>query len=267
MYYEIYIDSLFLINFTMNLYVLFLTNRKLGRTATRRRLVCAAALGAAGYCITFLIPCPFVLVKNSLLFLTVSLCMVKMTFRHKGFRAFLKISLTMLMYTFLLGGCLLFFFRRVAFLREHAFGIWGIMGIGGCICMAAAYLSEKYSIRKETLCEVWIKNNGKTLNVKALIDTGNSLVEPLSGKPVSILEKEVMDTLLEGGEPKGFRVVPYRSIGKENGILKAYEISEMVIERNGIKKSCKNIYIGISEAAVSAGSNYRMIIHPKLMEG
>lgn len=267
MYYELYIDSLFLINFTMNLYVLFLTNRKLGRTATRRRLLLGAALGAAGYCVSFFIPFRFPLVKNLFLFSAVSILMVKITFRHKGLRAFLKICSTMLLYTFLFGGCLMFLFRRVPFLKENAFGIWGIMGIGGIIYILVSYLYEKNSRQKEALCDVCLKNNGHTLSVKALIDTGNSLVEPLSGKPVSILEKEIMEALLADGEPKGFRVVPYRSIGKENGILQAYEISEMIIERDGMKKICNNIYIGISEAAVSAGSNYRMIIHPKLMEG
>lgn len=267
MYYEVYIDSLFFINFTMNLYVLLLTNRKLGRTATRRRLVCAAAFGAAGYCVTFLIPFAVPVVKNLVLFLAVSIAMVKLAFQSRGFKTFLKIELTMLLDTFLLGGCLLFLFRRIPFLKEYAFSIWGVMGIGGVLYLLVSYLTEKYALRKETLCQVWLKNNGKVLNVKALIDTGNSLVEPISGKPVSVLEKEVWETLFEGEEPQGFRAVPYHSIGKENGILKAYEISEMIIERDGVKKSCKNIYIGISEAAVSAGSNYRMIIHPKLMEG
>lgn len=267
MYYEVYIDSLFFINFTMNLYVLLLTNRKLGRTATRLRMVLGAAIGAAGYCIALLIPCYMPLVKNLCLFSAVSILMVKMTFRQKGLRAFLRICVTMLLYTFLLGGCLMFLFRKSLFLQKHAFGIWGIMGSGGIICLLTTYFMERYSRKKEVLCNVYLKNKGHTLNVKALVDTGNSLVEPISGKPVSILEKEAMEILLGTEEPTGFRVVPYHSIGKENGILQAYEIPEMVIESNGMKKICKNIYIGISEAHVSAGTNYRMIIHPKLMEG
>lgn len=267
MYYEVYIDSLFLINFTMNLYVLLLTNRKLGCTATRRRLWLGAAIGAAGYCMVVLIPCYFPIVKNLVLFSAVSILMVKITFRQKGLRAFLKVCSTMLLYTFLFGGCLMFLFRRIPWLKEHAFGIWGIMGIGGILYLLVTYLLEKYFKKKEAICDVCLKNNGKILNIKGLVDTGNSLIEPISGKPVSILEREIMEALLEGEEPRGFRMVPYRSIGKENGILRAYEIAEIVIESNGIKRSCKNIYIGISEAAVSAGTNYRMIIHPKLMEG
>ena len=59
MYYEIYIDSLFLLNFTMNLYLLMLVNAGLGRPATRLRLTGGAVLAGIGYCLMFLLPLPF----------------------------------------------------------------------------------------------------------------------------------------------------------------------------------------------------------------
>ena len=45
MQYEIYIDSLFLLDFAMNLYLLLLVNRNLNHTATWKRLLAGAALG------------------------------------------------------------------------------------------------------------------------------------------------------------------------------------------------------------------------------
>ena len=52
MYYELYVDSLFLVNFCMNLYLLLLVNERTHRTATRARLILGAAAGA----ILFLLP-------------------------------------------------------------------------------------------------------------------------------------------------------------------------------------------------------------------
>lgn len=267
MYFEVYIDSLFLINFTMNLYVLLLTNRKLGCSATRFKLFIGALIGAIGYCIVFFIPCVFPIVKNIVFISVVSIGMIKITFQQNGFKAFLNISVTMLKYTFFIGGCFLFLFQRISFLREYAFTVWGMMGLGTVFYLLSAYFIERFKDKRNMICKVLLKNNGKQIKVNALIDTGNSLIEPISGKPVSIIEKRLLDPILEESDLTGFRIIPYRSVGTENGILYAYKIPEIIIEKNGMIKSCKDNYIGISEAAISAKSNYRMIIHPKLMEG
>ncbi|MDE7286310.1 MAG: sigma-E processing peptidase SpoIIGA, partial [Lachnospiraceae bacterium] len=46
----IYIDSIFLLNLVMDLYLLTLTARILGKTATYPRIFAGSAVGAAGYC-------------------------------------------------------------------------------------------------------------------------------------------------------------------------------------------------------------------------
>mgnify|MGYP002508175974 CR=1 FL=1 len=45
----LYVDSLFFLNFIMNLYLLILVNRSTFRTATPGRIAAGAALGAAGF--------------------------------------------------------------------------------------------------------------------------------------------------------------------------------------------------------------------------
>ncbi len=105
------------------------------------------------------------------------------------------------------------------------------------------------------------------MTVQGIVDTGNSLREPISRKPVSVLEKEVFDGLYEeGNEPEGFRAIPYRSVGCERGIMKGYQIPEMTIEQGGIKKVCRNVYVAVSEKAVSSTKSYQMLIHPELLE-
>ena len=46
MHYELYVDSLFLLNFIMNLYLLILVDNSTLRTATAGRLAAGAAVGA-----------------------------------------------------------------------------------------------------------------------------------------------------------------------------------------------------------------------------
>ena len=49
MVYELYVDSLFLINFVMNLYLLILVDQSCMRTATRMRILLGACVGAVVY--------------------------------------------------------------------------------------------------------------------------------------------------------------------------------------------------------------------------
>ena len=85
MYYEIYIDSLLLVNFVMNLYCLELVNLICLRTATRRRILLGAVLGAVLYLIPFLLPGEGWL-KIVILFPAAAALMIFMTFRLKSLR-------------------------------------------------------------------------------------------------------------------------------------------------------------------------------------
>lgn len=53
MRYELYVDSLFLINLCMNLYLLILVGRSLPGTATPWRLIAGAAAGAVCFLLPF----------------------------------------------------------------------------------------------------------------------------------------------------------------------------------------------------------------------
>ena len=57
------------------------------------------------------------------------------------------------------------------------------------------------------------------LRIHALVDSGNTLTEPISGAPVSVLDARIFYRLWPEGL-SGFRVIPYHSVGKKSGILK-----------------------------------------------
>ena len=54
MHYELYLDSLFLLNFGMNLLLLCLVDHSMGHTATWYRLLAGAGVGAVWYLFPFL---------------------------------------------------------------------------------------------------------------------------------------------------------------------------------------------------------------------
>ncbi|MDE7269121.1 MAG: sigma-E processing peptidase SpoIIGA, partial [Acetatifactor sp.] len=116
MVYELYVDSLFLVNAVMNLYLLILVNRSTLRTATRRGMVLGACAGAAVYLLPFLIEWPAWL-KWSLALLSGTGLMIGIAFRPRSLRAFLQILRQLFWYSFLMGGLLLFVGSAMPFLQ------------------------------------------------------------------------------------------------------------------------------------------------------
>ncbi len=82
-----------------------------------------------------------------------------------------------------------------------------------------------------------IRFDGREREVRVLHDTGNGLCEPVSGKPVVVLERKVAAFLLGGALPDSTKdaasllaalppglarrcgLVPYRAVGPEGGLL------------------------------------------------
>lgn len=106
---------------------------------------------------------------------------------------------------------------------------------------------------------------GRKLTLKALLDTGNGLREPISGRPVSIIERDVYDTLCHQTIQERYRVIPYHSIGKEHGILQGTEVDELIIWREDEPYVQKKAVIALYEGKLSGNGSYQMILHTGLL--
>ena len=263
MQYELYVDSLFLVNFVMNLYLLLLVDRSAFRTATPGRLLLGALVGGLGGLLPFVLPGPGLL-KTVLGVLAGTVGMILITFPVKSLRMFLKLMERLLLYTFCMGGALLFLIRTIPAFRNILTGIFGIMGAGG-VCFLL--LNRSWRKRgRESLCRARLVCGQMNLTVAALIDSGNSLTEPISGKPVCIVEEQVLNSLIKG-LPMGCRAIPYHSIGKKRGILEGHLLPELQLELDGIYKTFYQVWIaagpqGISET--SEAESVKMIVNPML---
>ena len=179
MYYELYVDSLFLINYVMNLYLLLLVNQSTFRTATRIRLILGAAVGAILYLLPFMWSGPAWL-KYSLGLVGGTFGMLFIAFRIRSWNALGQILIKLCLWSFLLGGILLFLIGRIPFLRESMTGIAGVLGMGTIVFLLVSYFLERQK-NKEQVCHVMLMSQESRIKVAALIDSGNSLVEPISG--------------------------------------------------------------------------------------
>lgn len=266
MQYELYVDSLFLVNFVMNLYLLLLVDRGTLRTATPGRLLLGAAAGGLWGLLPFLIPKAGLIGMVGLNLLG-TFGMLLITFPVKSLRMFFKLFERLMLYSFCIGGALLFLIRSFPSFRQYLTGIFGILGVGGFFFFLLIFVEGRE--RQDSLCHATLCCKGRQVEVTALMDSGNSLIEPISGKPVCIVDEKVLDGLKEL-LPYGCRVIPYHSIGTQRGILKGYLLPELHLELHGINKSFQEVWIaaspqGIINKECETADSVKMIISPLLI--
>lgn len=140
-----------------------------------------------------------------------------------------------------------------------------------------------YQISLGILCE------GVSVELKALVDTGNSLKDPLNRQPVIIVEKEAITNLLppelepiilalDQGELTAtdrlvelekwqtrIRLIPFSSIGRKNGLLLGFRPDEIQI---GGKTLCSDLHptIAIHPHFLDPQGEFKALVPPQLVE-
>ncbi|MCM1427398.1 MAG: sigma-E processing peptidase SpoIIGA [Eubacterium sp.] len=267
MYYKLYIDSVFFIQFVMNLYLLSITGKILKCTATHGRIVLGALLGAGMICLVILLPAGSIRIRLLFGVIPVSMIMIYAAFALRTLRLLMKAGMVMAMGGFFMGSVVVWLTRRLPFGSRMRYGIPTFAFFGFFAYVFFTYLIKKQQNQKEnSIRQVRIPAGEKSICMKALLDTGNHLSEPISGAPVCIISEKAAGQLREFFLPERYHAIPYHSIGKKQGILNAYELPEMVIEDTYREICCKRVIIAICNAGISQDSIYQMILHPGLIE-
>lgn len=119
-------------------------------------------------------------------------------------------------------------------------------------------------VERRNIYEVILTENGENIELKALLDTGNLLTDPVSGKPVSVVEeKEALRQWLIK-YPQKYKIIPYHSIGNEHGVLEGIVIDELIIEIKNKKKVEKNAIIALYNGKLSKDGAFQMILNHNL---
>ncbi len=128
------------------------------------------------------------------------------------------------------------------------------------------------------------------VEVEALIDTGNQLQDPLSQIPVIVVEYNVLkdlfpaevqtafergkdpdlmlilDSLAETQWSTRFRVIPFTSLGRENGLLIGFRPDRVEILTGGNLVCTRNVIVGVYHRQLSPEGGYRALLHPDVLD-
>lgn len=275
----VYADILFAVNTVVNYLLLLLGARLTGYPARPLRTLLGAVVGG-GYAICVLVP--------SLAFLRTwwgkCLCFLLMAMTAYGFR---RKAVTPGAVSLLCGGALagfvflitqLFTFDVITFQGHIYYPIAAKMLIlmSGIFYLAAAILMAgtfKHRLGEITHMELFCGN--RSIQVSALYDSGNTLEDPVAGKPVIVLEwnrgaellgvavtKELfldpaaaLEYLQEKCPFCRMRLLPYRSVGTDGALLVAMPCSIKIGKRKRV-----SVLAALSATSLSDGGGYEALV-------
>ena len=240
MIYEVYPDLLLLEVFVWNYCSLSIINECFIRSAGTKRIMLGTVLETIVFLCVYFAPLPVVL--RRILKIIGTILVLWGTFPVNRFRKLLKIMEYYWIAEALIG-CVVIMIQKIPGLNIFS-------GAGGTIlCIIVTMLTKiqrRSSLKRNgnKRCRAVLIKGVKRIEVEALADTGNCLREPVSGKPVCVLEGEEASRLWDSSDL--FRVVPYHSVGKTKGILKSYLLPELWIEGEGPVRKFRKVYIAIA---------------------
>ncbi len=262
MYYELYIDVLFLINFLMDYILLIVTRRILKCSATHGNICLGASLGAATTCISV------VMVRNTVIRLVlfhgiINILMIIIGLKVRGVRKCIKAFLALYISGFLIGGIFEFAYQYVGDYIEIG-SLFLVVAIG-CYYIAVGILTFLMKILRfgQFYCQVILILGEKQCKTQAIVDTGNRLTDQLTGKAVSVIGKDTAMKLLNNNVPDKIRFIPYHSIGKKAGVIPVITLDRMCITGEE-DEWIEHPLIGISDTKISENEEYDMILNPEV---
>lgn len=263
---NIYLDVYFSFNFLMDFFVLFLTGILIKNNKKLYRTILAAIIGA-GYATVVLIidiidfrrdyQGDNAIIELIATYFLIVYIMEIVAYGKYRFSIMIRNMIIIYMITFMLSGALNAFFYQN---RHKNFNITKVIVVVLAfeIVFVVLFKVKQKGENIISLYNVTIFFENKKINVVGLVDTGNSLVEPVTGKPVSVIEKQAL-----GRIPEKILYVPYNSVGKDRGLMKAFVADSI----NVGGKICKKPIIGIHEGSFGGNKEYQLILHPKILKG
>lgn len=284
----VYIDVILLENLSINCIILIATAIINKKEISIIRILLSSLIGS-GYALLVYLSISEIF-SNVLLKIVLSICMVYIAFNAKSLKIFLKQLLIFYLTSFTFGGvafALLYFIKPQDILVKNGVLIGtypikiALIGVilGFVIITIAFKIFKKKLTKKDMFCNVIIEFEDKKKQIRAMIDTGNLLKEPLSGYQVVVIEKEsLLDIIPEiilnnaqkiimgkidvnlGKYASNFRVIPFTSLGKENGLLLGIKVDSIQIEYDDQNYFVKGAVIGIYDKLLSKNNTYNALV-------
>jgi len=280
----IYLDTLFFLNAVMDYLLLLCSARIAGEELHRGRMALGAVLGGA-YAAAAVLPGMGFLLQPAL----------------KAGSAVLMVVVGLGASRRLLRQAVIFFALSCAFaggvLAVSLFGGTGLslggglvysgmdikivlLSAAGCYVVFTLVLARlgRHTAAAGELVRAQLRLLDREVCFTALVDTGNTLTDPVSGQSVMVADAQAVTSLFPRGERPGqeelsaptqalgrlnsgrwrgrFRLLPYRTVGVECGLLLAVRLDNVCLDG----RNQGSMLVALSPTPVSDGGSYRALV-------
>lgn len=260
---KIYVDLIFLLNFSFDFMLLLCVSVLLHRRAPLYRVALGAFIGA------LTIFCLFIPLSSLALFalkFIVSIFMILATFSFKNIRYLCKNVLYLYIVSVILGGFL--YYANIQFSYKQDGLIFYHHGVGSNLIILVLispfilYNYVKQESKRRHTCNYYyhakIFYRGRIFPFTGYLDTGNVLEDPYFHKPITIINAGVIPEELISK----CIYVPVSTVSGEQ-LMKCFFVQKIEIEGIGVRK---HMLVGISKEAIVL-DGVDMLLQSRIMEG
>ena len=273
----VYLDEAFLLNGVVD-YLLLLCSAKLaGEVLRRGRMALGAAVGALYACAVFLPGLGFLSHPLCKLAAAVGMCLVA----FGSSRHLLRAGLTFLGASAAFGGGVF----ALQLLGAGAVGMKNgvlysgmdlkviLLSAAGCYLLLTLVFRRTARHTHRELAPAVLSLEGRKTALTALVDTGNTLTDPATGKSVMVAEGDRVTSLFPPGDAPtqaelldpvgamerlgaGWRLLPYRAVGVDCGLLLAVKMDRVTVGTEDYGA----ILVALSPTPLSDGGGYNALV-------
>ncbi|HCC03994.1 MAG TPA: sigma-E processing peptidase SpoIIGA [Clostridiales bacterium] len=288
----IYLDVVFLENLILNILILYAVGIETKSKIKILKILISSSIGSVYTVLAYLINDTFF--QSIIMKVLLSVAMTYIAYKANSIKELLRIIVYFYLTSFVFGGgalALIYIANsgKISIYNGLICGKYTLLTImiGVIVSFIVIIISFKLIknkiSRKDIVCYITIKVNDKKVKTKALIDTGNFLKEPITNIPVIVAEHSVFkniisDEILEnienilGGDLNEIsetiknqylskiKIIPFSSLGKQNGMILGISAQEVAIEQNEEIKRIEKIIIGLYNKKLSKKGEYHALV-------
>ena len=274
----IYLDVILFENILMNLLIIYTSNYLNRSRVNIFRMFISSIIGAVYY-IAILLPQTSFL--NFYIYkIVLSVVMTLIGFEYKEIYSYIKCLGIFYFTSFIYGGIA----YGIGNLFSKSYSNYYSIKIILVTCILAFIFIKKiiktiknnmYYSNYDYYVDIYIDN--KIKKIKAFLDTGNNMRDPITNKPVLIvslesikdilpqeivLNKNIDEILLKN---KNVKLLPYISVGNSNGLMLGYKTDKIKIYINKEERILKDIIVGINNTKLGRDSNFDALLSIDLL--
>lgn len=281
-----YIEYVFAENFLIDFILLFVTGKLIKRIIVYKRLIAASIIGALYVILTAYIGKEFMtffIVK-----LSVSVLMIMVAFDSKGILTNIRVILCFYITSLIMVGII----TALYYLTYDKLTVNAIIFscFVGYVSLHFFFKEIKGRIEKSNyIRKITINNGSSSKTLRAFIDTGNELIDPMTGKPVIVtniesirnilgeeLYKQILnfydnndnnyERLLTGNNEVNLRIIRYSTISSKNESMVCLTPDEIKVKTNDNHMITADAVIGIYPKKISQKEDYDALLFNKILE-